>query len=143
MLSSKLICLALVVIIHTTWSLPNGAPTSSCNSLLPIHPGAQPESTQSLFRIEPQANVVGQGQVLRVEIPSDIPQLAIKGFMIHARTRDGRIVGRFASSTDGLTQLIDCGGPQDTATHSNTSPKTNFGLDWQAPSDYLGDIVFK
>jgi hypothetical protein len=143
MLSSKLICFALVVIIHTTWSLPDGAPTSTCNSLLPIHQGIPPESIQATFRVEPQASVVGQGQILRVEIPSDIPQLAFKGFMIHARTRDGRIVGRFETSSDGLTRLIDCETPQDTATHANTQPKINYGLDWVAPTDYLGDIIFK
>lgn len=146
MLSTKILYLIFVTIIHTSTSLPDGAPTSTCSTLLPVHQqgAVLPESTQSLFRIEPQANVVGQGQTLRIEIPSSIPQLAFKGFMIHARsTRDGRLVGRFAPSADGLAKLIDCDGPQDTATHSSTQPKTSFGLDWQAPSDYLGDIVFK
>lgn len=148
MLPTKILCLVFVTLIHTSTSLPQGAPVSSCQNLLPVHPGGDgpvpPESTESLFRVEPQSAAVEQGQTLRIEIPSSIPRLAIKGFMIHARsTRDGRIVGRFAPSADGLTKLIDCAGPQDTATHSNTSPKTLFGLDWQAPSDFIGDIVFK
>jgi Reeler domain len=110
---------------------------------MPVHSNILAEATQSLFEIEPQASVVGQGQILRIEIPSQIPSLAFKGFMIHARTPNGRIVGRFASSADGLVKLINCEGAQDTATHSNTSPKVDFGLDWQAPSDYLGEVIFK
>ena len=111
--------------------------------MLPVHSGIPPEATQSHFQVTPQANAVRQGQILRVEIPSTIPSLAFKGFMIHARTPNGQVVGRFASSTDGLVKLINCDGAQNTATHSNTSPKVDFGLDWQAPNDYLGDIIFK
>lgn len=110
---------------------------------MPVHSNILPEATKSLFRIESQALVVGQGQILRIEIPSDIPSLSFKGFIIHALTPNGRVVGRFASSADGLVKLIDCGGSQNTATHANTSPKTDFGLDWQAPNDYIGDIIFK
>lgn len=123
--------------------LPNGAPVSTCGTLTPVHSNIPPEATQSLFRIVPQQVLVGQGQILRIEIPSDIPSLAFKGFIIHARTPNGRVVGRFASSADGLVKLIDCNGAQNTATHANTSPKVDFGLDWQAPADYLGDVIFK
>jgi Reeler domain len=63
--------------------------------------------------------------------------------MIHARNSNGRVVGRFASSADGLVKLINCDGAQNTATHANTEPKVDFGLDWQAPTDYLGEIIFK
>lgn len=122
---------------------PNGAPTSTCSTLMPVHRNILPEATQSLFQIIPQASVVGQGQILRIEIPSDIPSLSFKGFMIHARAPNGRVVGRFASSADGRVKLIDCGGSQNSATHSDTSPKVDFGLDWQAPSDFLGDVIFK
>lgn len=132
-----------LILLKSTICLPNGAPTSTCSTLLPIHSNILPEATQPLFRIEPQASVVGQGQILRIEIPSDIPSLSFKGFIVKAITPYGRIVGRFASSADGLVKLIDCGGPQNTATHANTAPKVNFGLDWQAPDDYIGDIIFK
>lgn len=76
--------------------------------------------SQIIYFIAPQASVVGQGQILRIEIPSEIPQLAFKGFIIHARTPNGRVVGRFAASADGLVKLINCDGLQNTATHSNT-----------------------
>lgn len=123
--------------------LPNGAPVSTCSTLMPVHSNIPPEATQSLFQVVPAAIAVGQGQILRIEIPSEIPSLAFKGFIIHARTPNGRVVGRFAASADGLVKLINCDGAQNTATHANTSPKVDFGLDWQAPTDYLGDIIFK
>ncbi|CRL00019.1 CLUMA_CG013306, isoform A [Clunio marinus] len=135
-------CLAFFISLRLINCLPNGAPISTCSTLQPVHSNIPPEASQSLFRIEPQAKIVGQGQILRIEIPSSIPQLSFKGFIIHARTPNGRVVGRFASSADGLVKLIDCSGVQNTATHANTSPKVDFGLDWQAPSDYLGDIIF-
>lgn len=137
--------IAFLIQLKQIVCLPNGAPVSTCSTLMPVHAGGAilEETSQSLFRVSPQAQVVGQGQILRIEIPSEIPSLSIKGFMIHARTPNGKIVGRFASSADGLVKLIDCEGSQDTATHSNTSPKVDFGLDWQAPTDYLGDVVFK
>lgn len=136
-------CFALFTHLNFVFGLPNGAPESTCSTLMPVHSNIPPEATQSLFQIVPQASAVGQGQILRVEIPSEIPSLAFKGFMIHARTPTGRVVGRFASSADGLVKLINCGGSQTTATHANTSPKVDFGLDWQAPTDYIGDIIFK
>jgi hypothetical protein len=136
-------CFAFLIHLNQIVSLPNGAPESTCSTLMPVHSNIPPEATQSLFQVIPQASVVGQGQILRVEIPSDIPQLSFKGFMIHARASNGRVVGRFASSADGLVKLISCDGAQNTATHANTAPKVDFGLDWQAPTDYLGDIIFK
>ena len=136
-------CFTLLLHLNQIVSLPNGAPESTCSTLMPVHSNIPPEASQSLFQIIPQASVVGQGQILRVEIPSDIPQLSFKGFMIHARASNGRVIGRFASDADGLVKLINCDGAQNTATHANTAPKVDFGLDWQAPTDYLGDIVFK
>ncbi|CAO1339323.1 unnamed protein product [Diamesa serratosioi] len=126
-------------------SLPQGAPESSCQSLLPIHGGGiLPLTTASLFRIIPSSETVGQGQSLKIEIQSTIPELSFKGFMIHALTANPpyRVVGRFETSTGGLVKLINCEGEEDTATHSNTSPKVNFALEWQSPTDYIGDIIF-
>lgn len=136
-------CFVLIVNLNLILCLPNGAPVTTCGDLTPHHSNIQPEATQSLFQVIPQSTAVGQGQILRIEVPSSIPQLSFKGFIIHARTPNGRVVGRFASSADGLVKLIDCGGTQNTATHANTNPKVDFGLDWQAPTDYLGDIIFK
>ena len=146
---NKFLMLELFVIINIlalAVSLPQGAPESSCQSLLPIHGGGIPPlTTASLFRIIPLSETVGQGKPLVVEIQSTIFELSFKGFMIHALTANPpyRVVGRFLPATSELVKLINCEGEDDTATHSNTSPKVNFALEWQAPTDYIGDIIFK
>lgn len=135
-----------VKILALAVSLPQGAPESSCQNLLPIHGGGIPPlTTASLFRIIPLSETVGQGKLLVVEIQSTIFELSFKGFMIHAITANPpyRVVGRFDPSAGGQVKLINCEGEDDTATHSNTSPKVNFALEWQAPTDYIGDIIFK
>jgi len=137
--------LLIVLCVSSIHTLPNGAPETTCYSLLPFHGGGSisPLQSQSLFSIKPQNTAVGQGQILRIEIQGSIQHLSFKGFMIHARTLNGKIVGKFAASADGLVKLINCDGNENTATHSNTNPKVDFGLDWQAPSDYLGEVIFK
>lgn len=127
-------------------NLPNGAPESVCDSLLPFHGGGIPAlTTISPFTIVPLSTVIEQGQVLRVEVQADPRELVFKGYMIHARTKGNpyKVVGRFAKSADGTVKLINCGdGVENTATHASTSSKIDFGLDWQAPSDFVGEVYF-
>lgn len=52
-------------------------------------------------------------------------------------------IGRFAPSIDGLVKLINCDGVENTATHVSPSPKGDIGLQWQAPNDFLGEVIFK
>lgn len=67
-------------------TLPQGAPDSVCHSLLPFHGGGiPPSSSRPPYRIVPHNVAVNQGQILRVEIEPQIPELSFGGFMIHAR----------------------------------------------------------
>lgn len=142
-----LICLFLLAFIYEpSIALPNGAPESVCHSLLPFHGGGIPPATsRPPFRVDPFNIAVNQGQVLRIEIRPQVPELSFGGFMIHARTTNPpyQVVGRFAPSADRLVKLINCGGFENTATHSAPSPKSSITLQWQAPSDFIGDVVFK
>lgn len=141
-----LVFLILINFLTLTTPLPNGAPTSVCDTMLPFHGGGIPPSTAtSPFNVVTDAPAVAQGQTLHIEIQSVPPELLFGGFMIQARSINPpyRVVGRFAPSADGLVKLIDCDGIDNTATHSNTNPKSNLGFQWQAPSDFLGDVVFK
>lgn len=52
-------------------------------------------------------------------------------------------VGRFAPPADNQAKLINCGGFDNTATHTSPSPKSGISLQWQAPTDFLGEVVFK
>ncbi|KAJ6636406.1 putative ferric-chelate reductase 1 like [Pseudolycoriella hygida] len=126
-------------------TLPQGAPESVCDTLLPFHGGGiRPLTTVSPFSIETTASAVGQGQILTVEIKSVPPELRFGGFMIHARSTSPpyKVIGRFAPSIDGLVKLINCDGVENTATHVSPIPKGDIGLQWQAPNDFLGEVVF-
>lgn len=67
-------------------TLPQGAPESVCHSLLPFHGGGiRPSASRSPYRIVPHNVAVNQGQILRIEIEPQIPELSFGGFMIQAR----------------------------------------------------------
>lgn len=82
-----LACLLLIIqIFQPTITLPQGAPESVCHSLLPFHGGGIPPATsRPPFRLVPHNVAVNQGQVLRIEVEPQIPELSFGGFMIHAR----------------------------------------------------------
>lgn len=130
----------------TIITLPNGAPESVCDTLLPFHGGGiPPATTRSPFRVVTRADAVNQGQILHVQIESLIPELVFGGFMIQARSINPPydVVGRFAPSVDGLVKLINCRSYDNSATHTSPQPKNGLDLQWQAPSDFLGEVVFK
>lgn len=83
----QFICVLLIVYsFQPIITLPQGAPESVCHSLLPFHGGGiPPAQSRSPFRIVPHNVAVHQGQILRVEIEPQIPELQFGGFMIHAR----------------------------------------------------------
>lgn len=87
MYRAQLICILLVAYsFQTIITLPQGAPESVCHSLLPFHGGGiPPSSSRPPYRIVPHNVAVNQGQILRVEIEPQIPELSFGGFMIHAR----------------------------------------------------------
>lgn len=81
------VLLIIASVLHTTRTLPQGAPESVCSTMLPFHGGGiAPMTSPSPFRITTSSTVVGQGQVLRVEIESNPAELNFGGFMIHARS---------------------------------------------------------
>lgn len=124
---------------------PTGAPESVCDTLTPFHGGGIPRQTGvAPYRIIPSAQSLSQGQTLRLEIEGNPPELAFGGFMVHARSTSPpyQVVGRFAPSADGLTKLTACGGPENTVTHTSSSSKKNLGVEWQAPNDFVGEVIF-
>lgn len=67
-------------------TLPQGAPTSACETMLPIHDGGiEPQHSTPPFRIVAEQLAVNQGQMLRISIDAITPELKYQGFMIHAR----------------------------------------------------------
>lgn len=145
MLPLLLLLVVITNIFSPTTSLPDGAPESVCDTMLPFHGGGiQPQTSASPFFIAIPASAVGQGQTIHIEIQSNPPELTYGGFMIQARSTSPpyRVIGRFAPSVDGLVKLMNCDGVDNAATHVNTGPKKDLGLTWQAPNDFLGEVVF-
>lgn len=145
MLLLQCIPILLLGVLHSTVALPNGAPESVCDTLLPFHGGGiEPLKTISPFTIVPSQNVVEQGSVIRVEIRADPRELVLSGFIIQARTNTSpyQVVGKFAKSVDGTIKLINCNGVENTATHVNPADKIDVALDWQAPTNWKGTVYF-
>ncbi|XP_076665949.1 putative ferric-chelate reductase 1 homolog isoform X2 [Andrena cerasifolii] len=121
--------------------LPNGAPPDACGDLMPRHPGSRNQETHPPpYQVLPAA---GQG---RVRLILGSPHgLAYEGFMILARDADtDKFVGEFANLPEESARTIECTpGVKNAVTHTNTSKKHNLELDWEAPVDYEGTIVFK
>lgn len=124
-------------------TLPSGAPTSACNTLTPIHGGLFAQLTKSPYRITPYTSRVGQGQTLGLAIESTPSNLGFGGFMIHtvAVNNPNQILGNFGQ-TDSI-RLIECAGPNDTATHRNSLTKNNLEFEWTAPRDFSGEVFFR
>lgn len=138
----------LLCVLSTLWkttdSLPDGAPVSVCRSMLPAHGGIPRQESPSPFRFEPTSLIVGQGQTIRVEIVATPRELVFGGFMLHARNINPpyQVIGRFSQNPDGATKFIGCDGQEDTATHLSPTPKRDLGLEWVAPNDFEGEVVF-
>lgn len=148
MIHHKLL-IASTILLIISWtpisSLPHGAPETVCDTMMPYHSGIEPASSVPPFRIEPSAGTIGQGQTLRVDIVGTPEGLSFGGYMIQARNRNPpyQILGQFNPSADGSVKLMNCeNSVNNSATHTNASPKPVISLEWQCPVDFLGQIVF-
>lgn len=126
-------------------SLPDGAPASACQSLMPGHNVAQ-QFSSAPFSVNPMNLVIEQGKVLQLNISSQFADKPIGGFIIQARNVNAtdKIIGRFLPSADGLYRLMNCtGGLGNSATHVSPAPKDSITLLWKAPRHFVGSVFFK
>ncbi|XP_068143494.1 putative ferric-chelate reductase 1 homolog isoform X3 [Drosophila tropicalis] len=127
--------------------LPQGAPESVCDTMLPFHAGGGilPEKSVSPFVVESAVSVISQGQTLKVELSGVPAGLNLSGFMVQARNWNPpfAIVGQFSSIRDGLVKLLSCDDSiNNSATHSNAGAKPQVIIEWRAPLDFVGQVVF-
>lgn len=92
---NQIIFTTFAVLLHLTiWlpqstTLPQGAPETICDTMLPFHGGGiLPSNAVAPFRIETSTSSVGQGQTLRVDIMGVPRGLTFGGFMIQARNNN-------------------------------------------------------
>ncbi|XP_033155205.1 putative ferric-chelate reductase 1 homolog isoform X1 [Drosophila mauritiana] len=128
-------------------SLPQGAPETVCDTMLPFHSGGSvlPQNSVSPFSVETSSSTLGQGQTLRVDLTGVPAGLSFGGYMIQARNRNPphQIIGQFGPARDGTIKLMNCeNSVNNSATHSNAGNKQQVILEWQSPVDFLGEVVF-
>jgi len=150
---SWLAVVMVLLLAVVTWpnpgqSLPQGAPETVCDTMLPFHSGGSilPQNSVSPFSVETSSTTLGQGQTLRVDLTGVPAGLTFGGYMIQARNRNPphQIVGQFGPARDGTIKLMNCeNSVNNSATHSNAGAKQQVLLEWQSPVDFLGQVVFK
>ncbi|XP_033253434.1 putative ferric-chelate reductase 1 homolog isoform X3 [Drosophila miranda] len=146
------LAMTMSLLVMATWlepsqSLPQGAPETVCDTMLPFHSGGSvlPQNSGAPFSVETSASTVGQGQTVRVDVTGVPEGLTFCGFMVQARNRNPphQIVGQFSPARDGTVKLMNCeNSVNNSATHSNAGPKPQVYLVWQSPVDFLGQVVF-
>lgn len=136
-----LVILSLAVV---TRSLPQGAPATVCETMLPFHGGGlAAQAGLSPFVIEPSVTRLGQGSRLRIRLYSK-QGVQFGGFMLHARNiTNGKPIGTFVQIPERDAKLLQCSGPGDTVTHTNPQKKGPLEFYWEPPTEFLGDINFK
>ncbi|CAG9863967.1 unnamed protein product [Phyllotreta striolata] len=127
----------VALLISTAHALPDGAPTSACNTLKPVHEGALPQANLAPYSVF----VKQQGDVVQVTIGSNLG-VPFQGFMVQGRTPEGRVIGSFQLPGGSQAHTIDCKGAGDTATHNSPEKKDLVNLIWVPPTGYQGSVVF-
>ncbi|XP_074042422.1 putative ferric-chelate reductase 1 homolog isoform X2 [Leptinotarsa decemlineata] len=134
----EMILLLFLIFFTSTNALPQGAPTSVCQTMMPFHQGGIPAQPG----LSPYSIVTRQhGDKVQVSVGSSLG-VRFQGFMLQGRTPAGEILGTFQTSpvTDGHT--INCADHGDTVTHSDTKEKDQLDVTWVPPVGYEGPIVF-
>lgn len=138
--------ISLFAVIKTVTSYGTGAPEGICDSMYPQH-GFQlfAQESQAPYKIVPQSDSVEQGKILKVDVIAE-PGNTFKGFMVRAEpvSLPNKIVGTFMTDVNENVKAMNCFQINSgTITHSNSNEKEKITLEWKAPLDFTGDIMFK
>ena len=121
------------------------APPSFCFGMMPILP-APPQTSPPPYSITVAANVVKPGSQVDVVITSSYPGLTMNSIILQGRQGD-KIVGKWTiNKDDKVSQLLDCGEPDNTVTHKGHHPdldKRTVTYSWTAPVGIDGEVRFR
>lgn len=127
----------LLLLVSSSYCLPNGAPPKVCDSMEPFHGGGiQRQFTPSPYKVI----TFNRGGGIQVVIRS-LLDLPFQGFMLQARTPSRELVGMFQPDPDNA-HTLDCAGPGDTVTHNNKDSKSIIEVQWM-PNGFTGMVIFK
>ncbi|KAJ8971790.1 hypothetical protein NQ314_000536 [Rhamnusium bicolor] len=134
---SRMIIAALFsIFLSATQALPEGAPTSVCQTMMPNHGGGLPPQVGlSPYSIVPRR----QGGAVLVSVGSTLG-VRFQGFLLQGRTPFGEVLGEFDGSSTSDGHTIDCAEPGDSITHVNPSEKENLDVIWKPPQGFEGVV---
>ncbi|XP_046652027.1 putative defense protein 3 [Daphnia pulicaria] len=148
----KRICLTTLVLFLTlngnkiaVHGSSSGSPVQACVDMVPDH-HVDAQTSASPFVTTPSVTSAGNDSTITLTLAPVKTGIAFKGFLImgfnNANHTEGPI-GSFSSISNG--QIIDCpgGSPKNAATHSNSDNKTSVTVDWTAPAQFVGTVLFK
>ncbi|XP_030765696.1 putative ferric-chelate reductase 1 homolog [Sitophilus oryzae] len=131
------VILLSLCLIKVAWPLPQGAPTTACQSMVPFHGGIQPQAGISPYTVAPRR----EGNKVVVTLTSGLG-VPFQGFLLQGRTPDGAILGEFDSSTINEGHPLDCAEPADSITHNSPNDKSSINVVWTPPREYEGPVIF-
>ncbi|XP_046452896.1 putative ferric-chelate reductase 1 homolog [Daphnia pulex] len=139
--------LLVVISIGRIEAFPNGAPSSACTTMSPVHgyPRFPPQVTPSPFQTEiPAGEYALMDKAVRLELRSQNEMSKFKGFLVMAfdKNNDAQPIGTFQLPSDG--KLMNCTADAlDAATHTFNNEKQLVTVEWIPPMNYLGTVVFR
>ncbi|XP_068248554.1 putative ferric-chelate reductase 1 homolog isoform X1 [Palaemon carinicauda] len=140
---------ALLLLLATNFPLSGvmgysrGAPDTACGHMIPGHGAGTTQISSSPYTIAPGAATLEGGKRMLVTLQTPDGVAGFEGFLVQARNADdeSQVVGTFFTTDHSY---ITCGkGFNNAVTHTSNAKKPRVLLEWEAPSDYTGDVVFK
>ncbi|CAH1796555.1 unnamed protein product [Owenia fusiformis] len=134
-----MISLILLSLVSGVAAFPSGPPIEACEDLRPLHGGSESQPG-SPFTINVNVPTYSPGQQVQVTISSSDGQ-RFKGFMIQARDEASTVVGTW-TNLPTLTKHMACSYDNSTVSHSDRLNAAQVSLNWQAPDQSVGNVVF-
>lgn len=142
---NKILILTVVVtaMCHSSLQFSRGGPVTQCESLMPMHRGAEAQTTSSPFKIILKEKSVGNGMRLLVEIRATEEGRTFNGYMLQARAASGAILGQFQAVEGRDSNFVECSGFETTVTNSNNDRDSSVVFEWAAPLKFTGAVRFQ
>ncbi|XP_077295552.1 putative ferric-chelate reductase 1 homolog [Arctopsyche grandis] len=137
------IIITIAYIAKPTLQYGSGAPPRACTTMLPFHGTIAPQTSSAPYEVKSSASQVRQGSNVKVTISSPL-RVPIGGFFLQARSVQDRtqILGNWTNLPE-VAKTTNCNSNADSATHTSPANKDSVVLQWNAPKDFLGAVVFK
>ncbi|KAM3827296.1 putative defense protein 3 isoform 2-T2 [Vipera latastei] len=130
--------IAFWTIFGSNRAFPDGASQSACESMLPVHTGAQPQSVPSPYEVSVSTPSFQNGQLVNVQIRG----AAYRGLLLEVRSFRSAAALGFWQSPPNNTRFLQCSGnPQGAITHSNTNLKMSQIYSWLPPPSHCPPVV--